>query len=187
MGKRRIRTIAGLQRTFNARNKQSAKLYLRPHLLRPALERHLDRLNEVQQIEDAAVRFEAFRRLPALEYELEIINAGLAPRERLSRAQRDRAARPRVRLTENGATMKMVIFDLVRQDGGKRQRKAKEYWLPLCSRLRELGLNPRLTTDRRRPAREILEYEHRGKRRSLTLAQFANIVSSVRRRLATVH
>ena len=181
-----IKTIAGLQRAWNACHRRSARLYARPYILRPALERHQARLDEVQRIEDAASRFQAFRLVPALEYELQTIHAGLSQSERESLAQRDRATRPRVRLTKDGQTMEMIVLGLVMQSDPSR-RKAKEFWSPLFTRLRELGLNPKFMTDLTCPAHERIEYQCGGKRRSLTLAQFGNIVSKVRRRLAELH
>lgn len=74
---RPIKSIAGLQRAWNARNRRTARLYKRPYILRPALRRHLDQFERLEQIQDSAARYEAFRRLPALEFELATVDAAL--------------------------------------------------------------------------------------------------------------
>jgi hypothetical protein len=181
MKKRSIKTLAGLQRAWNARNRKTSRLYKRPYLLGPALARHLDQFGRLEQIDDPAERYQAFRRLPALEFELDSVNASLSPKERESLAQRDRATRPRVRLTDDGQTLKTIIFNILTESQYPWQQKAKQYWLPVIDRLRQLGRNPKLTPDPSNPANEKLEYDCVGGRRSLTPGQFANIVSEVRR------
>lgn len=56
MAKRRIRTIADLQRALDLANRRSARLYGRPYVLGPALTRNLARFDALQTIDDAAVR-----------------------------------------------------------------------------------------------------------------------------------
>jgi hypothetical protein len=184
MAKKSIKTLAGLQRALNARNRELAPLYKRPYILQPALTRHLDQFEQLEQIEDAAARYQAFRRLPALEYELAAVNGSLTPKQRESLAQRDRATRPRVRLTDDGETLKTIIFDILTESQDPWRQKAKQYWLPVIDRLRQLGRNPTLTPDPSNPANENLEYDRIGGRRSLRQGQFANIVSEVRRCLS---
>jgi hypothetical protein len=184
MAKKSIKTLAGLQRAWNARNRELAPLYKRPYILQPALSRHLDQFEQLEQIEDAAARYQAFRRLPALEFDLAAVNASLSPKERESLAQRDRATHPRVRLTDDGQTLKTIISYILAESQDPWRQKAKQYWLPVIDRLRLLGLNPTLTTDPSNPFNERLEYDCAGGRRSLTPGQFANIVSEIRRRLS---
>src|SRR5208282_1421315 len=118
MPRRSIRSIAGLQRACNASNRRSARLYKKPYILKDALSRHLARFDELDRIADPADRFEAFRHIPAFEYDLEGVHASLTPRQRQSLAQQDRAKHPRVRLTrhrqariESGAVLRDLIFD----------------------------------------------------------------------------
>jgi hypothetical protein len=184
MRKKPIKSIAGLQRAWNAENRKSGRLYRRPYILRPALARHLEQFEQLDQISDPAARYQAFRRLPALESELAAVYAGLTPKQRESLAQQDRAAHPRVRLTDDGQTLKTIIFDILTESQDPWQQKAKEYWLPMFDRLRQLGRNPTLTPDPSNPANEKLEYDCLGGRRSLRPGQFANIVSKVRRLLS---
>jgi hypothetical protein len=172
-----------LQRAWNAENRKAARLYKRPYILRPALARHCDQFAQLQQIEDGAERYLAFRRLPALEYELKVVDGSLSAKQRESLAQQDRATRPRVRLTDDGQTLKTIIFDILTESQDPWRQKAKQYWLPVFHRLRLLGLNPTLTPDPSNPTNEKLEYDRIGGRRSLMPGQFANIVSEVRRRL----
>ena len=87
MGKKPIKSIAGLQRAWNAENKKAARLYGRPYILLPALARHLNQFKELEQIEDVAARYQAFRRLPTLESDLAAVNASLTPKQRESLAQ----------------------------------------------------------------------------------------------------
>ena len=181
MRKKPIKSIAGLQRAWNAENRKAARLYKRPYILRPALARHRDQIEQLEQIEDAAARYQAFRRLPALEFELSAVNASLTPKQRKSLAQQDRATRPRVCLTDDGQTLKTIIFDILIESQDPWRQKAKQYWLPVIDHLRQLGRNPRLTPDSSNPANEKLEYDCVGGRRSLRPGQFANIVSNVRR------
>lgn len=184
MGKKCIKSIAGLQRAWNAENRKAARLYKRPYILRPALARHLEQFEQLDQIGDPAARYQAFRRLPALESELAAVNGSLTPKQRESLAQRDRATRPRVRLTNDGQTLKTIIFDILTESQDPWRQKAKQYWLPVIDRLRQLGRNPTLTPDPSNPANEKLGYDCVGDRRWLRPGQFANIVSKVRRALS---
>lgn len=177
-----IRTIAGLQRFHDARNRRTAKLYRRPYLLRPALERYLDQFELLKTIGDEQERYQAFCLIRSLEYELEIINSGFAAEEHQSLAQRERAKHPRIRLTAGGHTLEMIILELMTQVEHPWRRKAKQYWVPMINRLNQLGLNPTLLSDRVHPLNEKLQYGDSAKPRSLTLGQFENIVSKVRRR-----
>lgn len=122
--------------------------------------------------------------MPALEFELEAVNGSFTPKQRESLAQRDRAMHPRVRLTGDGQTLQTLIFDILTETQDPWQRKAKQYWLPVIDHLRLLGLNPTLRADPSYPLNEKLDYDCVGGRRSLTLGQFANIVSEVRRGLS---
>ena len=179
-----IETIADLQRAWNARNRQAARLRKRPYILQPALAHHLAQLEGLEKITDKASRYQAFRRLPALEFELEAVDRSLTPQERVSLAQQDRASHPRVHLTPDGQTLEAVIFELLTRDDNPWEKKAKQYWGPLVDRLRQLGLNPTLQSDLAHPSKDKLVYDCNGNRRTLTLGQFHNIVSTVRRRLS---
>lgn len=83
-----IRTIAGLQRLYDAENRRTKKFYARPYIFQPALARYLERFKRLETIEDEGERYEALRRLPSLESGMESINESLASGERLSLAQR---------------------------------------------------------------------------------------------------
>lgn len=179
MLRRSIRTIAGLQRACNDSNRRSARLYKRPYILRDALTRHLARFDELDRIADPADRLEAFRHIPAFEYDLEGVNASLTADQRRSLAQQDRAKHPRVHLDKDGLTLESLVLDVVRQLQNPWQLKAKQYWQPLIDRLRQLQLKPKLMPDPDRPWNERLEYGA-GNRRSLTRRHFENIVSKVR-------
>jgi hypothetical protein len=184
MGKKPIKSIAGLQRALNAENKKAALLYRRPYILLPALARHLDQFKELEQIEDVAARYQAFRRLPALESELAAVNGSLTPKQRESLAQQDRARRPRVRLTDDGQTLETIIFALLNGTEDPWRQKAKQYWSLVIDRLHQLGLNPTSITDPDNPSIETLEYGFGDKHRSLKLRQFENIVSKARGRIS---
>jgi hypothetical protein len=182
MARKSIKTIAGLERAWNATNRRNAHFYKRLYILQPALARHLERLEYLEQIDDADTRYQVFRHLPSLEFELETVNGNLTPQQRESLAQQDRASRPRIRLTEDGHTLEMIIFELLTQVEDPWRKKAKQYWQPMVDRLGQLGLNPSLLPDPAHPSNEIIEYDSGDKRRSLTSGQFENIVSRVRRR-----
>jgi hypothetical protein len=184
MGKKPIKSVAGLQRAWNAENKKAARLYKRPYILLPALARHLDQFKELEQLEDVAARYQAFRRLPALESVLAAVNGSLTPKQRESLAQQDRARRPRVRLTDDGRTLETIVFALLSGTDDPWRHKAKQYWSLMIDRLHQLGLNPTSITDPDDPSVEKLQYGFGDKRRSLTLGQFENIVSKVRGRLS---
>ena len=184
--KRRIRTVAGLQRAWKASTRGSSRLYRRPYILQPALKCHLGRFEDLKTIEDDAARFQAFRRIPALEYELAAIDRSLTSEQRNTLAQRDRATRPRVRLTDDGQTLETIIFGILAQRNDPRRLRAKEYWRPLVDRLQLLELNPTVMPDPASAYGEKLEYDHDGGRRSLAPGQFENIVSRVRSRLTRV-
>jgi hypothetical protein len=184
MGRRSIKTIAGLQRAWDARNTRFARLYKRPYILHPALARHLERFDRLEQINDADARYQEFRKLPSLESELETVDGGLTPKQRESLAQQDRAMRPRARLTEDGQTLESVVSALLNRVDDPRRRKAKEYWIPMVERLRQLGLNPTLVPDPSHLPAEKLEYDGGDGRRSLSLGHFENMVSKARKRFA---
>jgi hypothetical protein len=178
-----VRTIAGLQRAWNSRNRRMAKLYRQPYILQPALAPYREAYERLETIEDASERYQAFRRAPSLEHKLERINAGLSRQHRFSLAQQDRAMHPRVRLTKDGQTAETIIFELLHRLEDPWRQKAKEYWRPMIDRLRQLGLNPTVLPSPARPSNERLEYDCGERRQSLTLGRFQNIVSRVRRSL----
>jgi hypothetical protein len=106
--------------------------------------------------------------VPSLEFELTAVDSALTPKQRQSLAQRDRATRPLGRLTEDGQTLETIIVALLNQVNDHWRQTAKQYWLPVFDRLRQLGLNPTLMTDPTRPFYQKLEYDRGGGRRSLT-------------------
>jgi hypothetical protein len=182
MAKRRIRTIADLQRALDLANRRSARLYGRPYVLGPALTRNLARFNVLQTIDDAAARFEAFRQIPALEADLKDVWSGLSASERESLAQQDRARHPRIRLTPDGLNLEAIIRDLVKAQSDPWKPKAKQYWLMLIDRLSQMGFKPSSPLGgSRRPLREQIHYSVDGKTRPLSEGQFGNLLSDVRR------
>lgn len=185
MMKRRIRTLAGLRRASRAFHGRLRKHYERPYVLQPALARNLARFDVLQSIEDPATRFEAFRQIPALEFDLEAVWSDLTGEERESLAQQDRASHPRVALTSKGETLRDIIRGLLLERSAERQLKAKQYWPLMLERLAGLGLTPFVTPHPAHPDRERIQYFIGTKRRFLTIGQFVNIVSEIRRRSRT--
>ena len=188
MGKA-IKTIAGLQRTWNAKNKRDERRYRRNYVLQPAVARYLWRFEQVLKVVDPITQAQAFRNLPALEGDLAAVDAEFTAKlpiqQRRSMAQQEIAKRPRIRLTEDGKTLEGIIADLILQTKNAREKKAKEYWRPLVARLHQLGLNPTPLDDPDDASKERLQYGEACKRRVVTLGQFENIVSKVRQRLSS--
>lgn len=180
---RAIRTCTDLQRAMNANNKRLRKFYNRDYILAPALARNLARFDELNRIEDPTERFEAFRRIPALEYDLKAFDASLSPSQRTSFAQRHRARHPRVRLTADGITTQDLVTAILVDPSDRAGLKAKQYWAPFVESLARHGLNPIVRSDPVRPWVEWIDYEARGKRRRLGRRQFENLVSKARRSL----
>jgi hypothetical protein len=180
MAKRSIKTIAGLQRACEAYRRRVKPLYRRAYILQPALARHLARFEDLETITDHTERFQAFRSVPALEYELEAVDAELPADKRKSLAQQNRARRSRARLTDQGITLVQIARTLIEEHDDPWALKAKEYWVPLIGHLQKLGLNPKLISHPNSLGGETLEYDGSRGRRSLTPGQFANIISEVR-------
>ena len=177
-----VKSIDGLQRAWNARNKRMTKLYRPRYILQPALAPYLEPYERLKTIKDTGERCKAFRQAPSLENELERVHASLNAQQRVSLAQQDRARHTRVRLTEDGQTIETIVFELLHWTDDPWRQKAKEYWQPMIHRLRQLGLNPAVLLDPSHPSNEKLEYDCGGRRKSLTHAHFGNIVSRVRQR-----
>ena len=157
-----------------------AKLYKQPYIFNPALACHLAKFERLESISDPIERFEVFRRVPALEYELDIIDKRLTPQQRTSLAQQDRAQKLRSRVTPDGASLEQLIVNVLEKDSWA--KKAKEYWAPFIKYLEALGLAPVPGYSSRIPSREQLSYGLTGRRRRLSLRQFENHVSSIRRK-----
>jgi hypothetical protein len=185
MKKRAIRTIAGLQRVWDAHTKRFGRLYRQPYILAPALARNLARFDELERIADPGERFIAFRHIPPLEYDLKAEYDGLTPEHRRSLAQQGRARHRRTILTEDGLRLPEIIFNLLQSEKDPWALKAKQYWGLLIDRLRANGLNP--TVVPQGLAGEKLEYEAGGKRRSLSSGQFHNLISRERKRLSRLN
>jgi len=180
---RAIKTIASLQRVIDANNKRLSRFYNQYYVLKPALARNLARFDELNRIEDPNERFEQFRLIPALEYDLDAVDTGLTSSQRTSFAQQDRAIHPRVRLTADGLTLMGLTREVVVDPGHPRTFKAKQYWTPFVESLERHGLNPIVRSDSVRPWVECVEYDACGSRRRLGRRQFENIVSKIRRAL----
>jgi hypothetical protein len=180
---RSIKTIAGLQRAWNAKNRRDARLYKRPYILGRALDRHLPRFGLLGSTADAAERYQLFLSIPSLESDMDAVGAGFTADQRKSLAQQDRAKHPRMFLTADRVTLRAIIFDMLRQFDDPWRLRAKQYWMLFISRLRDLGLNPVLATAPRATMSEMVQYTAGDRRRSLTFRQFENIVSKVRRGL----
>ena len=176
---RKVRTLADLQRLCNATYKRPGRLYGQPYILQPALGRNLARFDELNLINDPEKRYQAFRPIPSLEYDLEAIHASLGPEKRKSLAQQGRAKHRRVRITKDGATLETIIRGLLGTALNPGKLKAKQYWPRLVS-LDQLGLNPTMVPDPADPSREKIEYYCNKKRRTLSFGQFQNIVSKLR-------
>jgi hypothetical protein len=183
MAKKTIRSVAGLTRAWAAATRKARRFYERPYIFQPALIQNLARFDELNAIEDERARFQAFRQIPALEYDLEAVNSDFTDDERKSLAQRDRAKHPRALLTPDGASLRDIIRDLIIRCGNPWKFKAKQYWNPLIEQLRELGLNPHLVSNRTRGGVECLRYGPGDRPRYLSSGHFHNIISRVRKRL----
>jgi hypothetical protein len=175
-----IRTIAGLQRLHDARNRRAAKFYRRPYVLEPALARYLEHFERLNSISDESARYEAFCHAPSLEYELETFDASISPQQRISLAQQDRARKLRSRVTEDGTHLEQLIATVLEMDTS--EKKAKQYWLPFTNYLRAIDLAPVLKYSPQARSGEQLEYGLGGRRLLISLRQFENIVSRVRRK-----
>lgn len=181
MAKRPIRTVAGIERASRANQRRAARYCERPYVLQAALARNLARFDALERIADPSARFEAFRQIPALEFDLDAVWSGFSEAERKSLAQQDRARHPRAHLTRDGSGLETLIGDLLKHEGDPWKLKAKQYWPQLLDRLRAMGLNPSQAPDPKYPDRERIEYRHAAGRRHLTIGQFLNLVSKVRR------
>jgi hypothetical protein len=185
--KRKVKTLAGLQRVYNATNNRLSRLYTQQYVLQPALARYVARFDELDRLDDPAARFQAFRLIPSLEYDLEAIHASLGPEKRKSLAQQGRAKHRRVRITKDGATLETIIHSLLGTTSNPWKLKAKQYWPRLISQLDQLGLNPTIVPDPADPARENIDYYCNKERRTLSFGQFQNIVSKLRRKSRTLN
>ena len=95
---------------------------------------------------------------------------GLKHRE----AQRQRAQRPRVKVTDDGQTIRQIVEQLARNPEYK-EETAPELWRRFYAALDELGLDPKeVMYSERTPG---YEYTFRGIRRKMSYRQFANNVS----------
>jgi hypothetical protein len=187
MARRSIKTLAGLHRVCDASRRSAARLYARRYILEPALVRNLARFEELKHIEDPGARFEAFRQIPALEFDLEAVHSNLTPTQRTSLAQQDRAKHPRIQLAADGTNLETIVAELLAQDADPWRLKAKQYWPKLIECLSQMGLAPSSVRDPKCPTYERIQYFVGGKRRYLTMGHFANLVSKTRGRLRTLH
>lgn len=103
-----------------------------------------------------------------------IAAAGLNHKE----AQRRRAQRSRVKVTEDGQTIKQVVERFVRKPE-HREEGAPELWSPFFSELDQLELDPEEVTHSDLRKRHY-EYAFGDKRRKISYGQFANLVSALR-------
>jgi hypothetical protein len=93
-------------------------------------------------------------------------------------AQRQRAQRFRVKVTEDGQTIRQVAEQLARKLE-YREESAPQLWRHFYAELDELGLDPEEVTCSD-PRKGYYKYMYRDKRRKITYGQFANLVSAVR-------
>jgi hypothetical protein len=66
-----------VRRACDAQRNQMGRLYSRPYILNPALERHLARFDELYRTPPLVSR--SFGGFPALEYDLEAVHSALGP------------------------------------------------------------------------------------------------------------
>jgi hypothetical protein len=98
--------------------------------------------------------------------------AGLKHRE----AQRRRAQRPRVKVTDDGQTIGQMVEQLIRNPEHK-DETARELWPQFYAALDKLGLDPQEV-----PYSDTYKYTFGKKQRKMSYRQFANIVSASRAR-----
>ena len=180
MGQMRVvRSIAGLQRLWDAHNNRYAHLYGRRYIVAPAAADYAQRFHGLKDIEDDQARLEAFRRIPSIEADLERIDGSLSPKDRLSLAQQDRARHPRQHVGPKGQSLESIVLEVLSQFANPWKLKAKQFWQPFIDHLQKLGLDPKVCADGDPP----LETVHYGptRKRTLSRGQFENIVGRARR------
>jgi hypothetical protein len=181
MGQMRVvRSIAGLQRLWDAHNNRYAHLYGRRYILAPAAADYAQRFHGLEDIEDDQARFEAFRRIPSIETDLEAIDRSLSPKDRLSLAQQDRARHSRQRVGPKGQSLESVALEVLSQSANPWKLKAKQFWQPFIDHLRKLGLDPIVIFDAEDPSLETIHYGP-ARKRTLSRGQFENIVGRARK------
>jgi hypothetical protein len=183
MARRKIRTIADLQRAVRTDNRRRRIILRRSYLVGRALALNQQQFDALESLEDPLEKHAAFKAIPTLEYHLEAAYSKLTPTQRRSLAQQDRAKQPRSRLDDSGTTIKSIVFDLLQRPDQVTTLPAKTYFLQLIEALDERGLHPKVIVSASDSAREKVEYDFQCGRRQLTLGQFFNIVSDVRRAL----
>jgi hypothetical protein len=95
-------------------------------------------------------------------------------------AQRDRAKKPRVKLTEEGRSIRDVIKDIALHSE-HRDKYAKELWPHFFAKLEQLDLEPTERDSAETGSHKwAYSYNLNGKPRSITYSHFANIVSACR-------
>jgi hypothetical protein len=105
-----------------------------------------------------------------------VVTMGLRHQE----AQRQRAQRSRVKVTEDGQTVRQVVEELARKPEHQ-QDSAPQLWRHFFAKLDQLGLDPSEVTCPD-PAKTYYQYFYRDKRRKMTYGRFANLVSALRTR-----
>lgn len=163
---------------MNARNRRAAELRQREYLVKLALVSHLQQFEALQTISDPEKRYDAFRRASNLEAELEKVNASLTKQQRASLAQRDRAQKPRTRVTNDGPQLREIIADLMPPNPW--EHSAKAYWLTFLERLKAMDLKPTTFASPHDRSKESVEYGPFDQRRLLSRRRFENIVSNIR-------
>lgn len=99
---------------------------------------------------------------------------------RYSQTQRERAGKPRGKVSENGETIDQIIGRIASVN---REESAKQLWTRFFGELDGLHLEPNELDHLTDPKKSAYEYTGaNGDRKSISFGQFANVVSAYRKR-----
>lgn len=182
-----MRTITSI-RDLNDRNldfwkKQQVrtnKLLGRSYVLNAAVLRETKKSAFALSALSEAERIDRTRGQKSFEWELEQVDAELAPR-RIFLAQQERAKKPRYKITENEKTLFQVIVQFVSRPEHQSNR-AKILWKSFYHELRCLRLRPKQIKHPTEFRKWAYEYDFKDGRRKVTFGQFANLISESRQK-----
>jgi hypothetical protein len=154
-------------------------LCIEPYLLKIVAKREAEKARSVHLAMNEATRIERIRNQKPFESELEIVADEFASLP-IVEAQRQRAKKPRGKVTHEGITLDQVIEMLVCKPE-YRNFSAPELWPHLFSELEDLELDPTdiNSTD---PKKSAYSYDFKSKRKAITYGRFANLISKYRKK-----